>query len=107
MNKWLLKPEFINAQVITKSESGQDVLIDKTNFSDYWAERMLVNGQGHLIQLSANYKPDMEKKSFLHITENVIISTFGKEQTEKSEQKEIAEPQELKRKRGRQPKQKA
>lgn len=100
--KFKLRSEHENAQIITKSESGQEVLINKENFTDYWAERMIANGQSHLVEVRPSFKPEMlEKKSFVHVSENVIISTFPNELTEKSEQKPTANDQELKRKPGR------
>lgn len=100
--KYKLRKEHEDSQIITKSESGQEVLIHKDNFTDYWAEQMLANGQAHLIEIKPQFKPELvEKKSFVHVSENVIISTFGKEQTGEIEQKPTANEPELKRKPGR------
>lgn len=92
MSKYILNPKFANAQMFAKTESGQEVLITKDNFNDYWAERMLEGGQNHLVMVSNEFvaASEFEKKTFVQVTENVIISTLRSELTENKEQKPTA-----------------
>lgn len=109
MNKWIVKPEHMQKMINVKMDSGNQMLLDNNNVTDAIADRMHKNGQGHLIQLSADYKERTkeisEKKSFTQISETVISSTLTPEQTENSEQKETLEKPESKPRRGRPAKQ--
>lgn len=104
MSKYILNPKFLNSQMFAKTESGQEVLITKDNFNDYWAERMLEGGQNHLVQLSNEYisATEVEKKTFIQVSENVIISTLRKELIEESEPKKTARVRKSKQKDGQQ-----
>ena len=103
MSKYILNPQYVNAQMFAKTESGQEVLITKENFNDYWAERMLAGGQNHLVQVSSEFiaASEFEKKTFVQVTENVIISTLRSELIEESKPKPTAKKQVSKRKGGK------
>lgn len=107
--KFRIKQEFIHCDIITKDKSGNDVLVNHLNFNDYFANLMFAAGQSHLIELNPLYDVQLqeEKKTFEQISENVIALTYNPLQTEESNLAEIPKEQELKRKRGRQPKVKA
>lgn len=107
--KFRIKQEFIHCDIITKDKSGNDVLVNHLNFNDYFANLMFAAGQSHLIELNPLYDVQLqeEKKTFEQISENVIALTYNPLQTEENNSQEIPKEQELKRKRGRQPKVKA
>jgi hypothetical protein len=104
--KFRIKQEFIGCDIITKDKSGNDVLVNHLNFNDYFANLMFMSGQGHLIELNPLYDAQLqeEKKTFEQISDNVIALTYNPLQAEESNSQEIPKEQELKRKRGRQPK---
>lgn len=104
--KFRIKQEFIHCDIITKDKSGNDVLVNHLNFNDYFANLMFISGQGHLIELNPHYDVQLseEKKSFEQISENVIALTYNPLEIGENNLKEIPKEQELKRKRGRQPK---
>jgi hypothetical protein len=107
--KFRIKQEFIHCDIITKDKSGNDVLVNHLNFNDYFANLMFAAGQSHLIELNPLYDVQLqeEKKTFEQISENVIALTYNPLQIEENNLQEIPKEQELKRKRGRQPKVKA
>lgn len=95
--KFKLKKEHYESKIITKDKHGNDVLVDKHSFNDYFAELMFATGQGHLIELNPLYNEaiDNEKKTFNQVTENVIALTYNPLKTD-------LEPQEqTQRKRGK------
>jgi len=103
--KFRIKSEFLDCDIITKDKSGNDVLVNKNNFNDYFANLMFLAGQSHLIEQNPHHNVEFEeKKTFEQLSENVIALTYNPLQTEESNSKEIPQEQELKRKRGRQPK---
>jgi len=103
--KYRIKSEFLECNIITKDKSGNDVLINKTNFNDYLANLIFINGQGHLIEPNPHHNIEFEeKKTFEQISENVIALTYDPLQNEENNSVQIPQEQELKRKRGRQPK---
>ncbi|MEY2867793.1 MAG: hypothetical protein RIR01_193 [Bacteroidota bacterium] len=103
--KFRIKSEFLECDIITKDKSGNDVLVNKNNFNDYFANLMFLAGQSHLIEQNPHHNIEFEeKKTFEQLSENVIALTYNPLQIEESNSKEIQQEQELKRKRGRQPK---
>ena len=107
MDKFMLKPEYIDCQIITRTEDGTEILVTKETFNDYYGELMFKNGQHNLIMVSPHYKEDSaQKKTFEQITENVIILTSNPVQNEESEQKITVNELESMPKRGRRPIQK-
>ena len=107
--KFRIKQEFIHCDIITKDKSGNDVLVNHLNFNDYFANLMFAAGQSHLIELNPLYDVQLqeEKKTFEQISENVIALTYNPLEIGENNLQEIPKEQELKRKRGRQPKVKA
>lgn len=107
--KFRIKQEFIHCDIITKDKSGNDVLVNHLNFNDYFANLMFAAGQSHLIELNPLYDVQLqeEKKTFDQISENVIALTYNPLEIGENNLAEIPKEQELKRKRGRQPKVKA
>lgn len=75
--KFKLKREHSESKIITKDKHGNDVLVDKYSFNDYFAELMFATGQGHLVELNPLYSEAIEskKKTFHQVTENVIALT--------------------------------
>jgi hypothetical protein len=104
--KFRIKQDFIHCDIITKDKSGNDVLVNHLNFNDYFANLMFIAGQSHLIELNPLYDAQLqeEKKTFEQISENVIALTYNPLQIGENNLTEIPKEQELKRKRGRQPK---
>jgi hypothetical protein len=103
--KFRIKSDFLDCDIITKDKSGNDVLVNKNNFNDYFANLMFIGGQGHLIEPNPHYDIKFEeKKTFEQISENVIALTYDPLQTEESNSVETPQEQESKPKRGRQPK---
>jgi len=88
--KFKLKREHENSQIITKDKSGNDVLITKHEFNDHFAELMLANNLGHLIEFNPLYEEaiDNEKKTFTQVTEGVIALTSNPLLTELEQQKQ-------------------
>lgn len=102
--KFRIKSEFLECDIITKDKSGNDVLVNKNNFNDYFANLMFLAGQSHLIEQNPHHNIEFEeKKTFEQLSENVIALTYDPLKTEESNSQEIPKEQELKRKRGRQP----
>lgn len=98
-SKYLLKPEFIDCQIHTKTSDGTDILVTKNDFNDYFAEMLLRNGQDHLIMLNPHYDlTEDQKKTFTQVSEGVISLTLAPEQIAKKQQKEIVGLQDLKEK---------
>ena len=89
--KFKLKREHENSQIITKDKSGNDVLVTKHEFNDHFAELMLANNLGHLIELNPFYEAtlDNEKKTFTQVTENVIALTSNPLLTESEKQEKM------------------
>ena len=103
--KFRIKSEFLECDIITKDKSGNDVLVNKNNFNDYFANLMFISGQGHLIEQNPHYSIKFEeKKTFEQLSENVIALTYNPLQTEESNLIETPKEQTSKPKRGRQPK---
>lgn len=103
--KFRIKSDFLDCDIITKDKSGNDVLVNKHNFNDYFANLMFIGGQGHLIEPNPHHDIEFEeKKTFEQISENVIALTYDPLLTEENNLNEIPKEQESKRKRGRQPK---
>jgi hypothetical protein len=103
MNKYILKPEFEKAEIITKNREGRDVLVTAETFNDYFAELMINNNQTHLVSINRLYdeKDDNQKKTFTQISEGVILLTSLPDQTEEQQPKVTVNEQELKARRGR------
>lgn len=104
MDKYILKEGY--ESIISKTSDGTEILITPSIFNDYFGDMMMQNNQGHLLIINPRWTSENsnEKKTFVQITEDVISLTSPYEQIEKNSLSEIAEPLELKRKRGRQPK---
>ena len=103
--KFRIKSEFLECDIITKDKSGNDVLVNKNNFNDYFANLMFIGGQGHLIEPNPHHDIEFEeKKTFEQISDNVIALTYNPLSTEENNLKETAKEKESPRKRGRQPK---
>lgn len=108
MSKYLLHPNHINDQIITKAEDGADILITKEIFNDYFGELLLKNNLHHLIIINQSFDTSSaEKKTFHQVTEDVILLTSTPEQIAERAQNQTVEPLKLKRKPGPQPKAKA
>lgn len=102
MSKYLLKQEFLDCEIHTKTSDGTDILVTSKTFDDYFAELMIRNGQGHLIKVNPHFEENpLEKKSFGVITEELISLTSPYEQIGESLQKETVNEAESKPKRGR------
>lgn len=90
-NKFRLKKEHKEKKIITKSKDGNDVLITRENFNDYFADLLLTNGMGYLIERNPEYDVTTEeKKTFVQMSENVIALTYDPMQIDGKEQKETA-----------------
>jgi len=88
-NRFKLKREHENSQIITKDKHGNDILITKHEFNDYFAECMLANNLGHLIEINPLYKEiEDEKKTFNQVSEGVIVLTSNPLQTESKPQEQ-------------------
>ena len=89
--KFKLKREHENSQIITKDKHGNDVLVTKHSFNDYFAELMLACNLGHLIELNPLYSESLEneKKTFTQVTDNVIALTSNPLKTDLPPQKEM------------------
>jgi len=107
MSKYILKPGY--ETIITKSDDGHELLITPNTFNDYFGDLMMKNNQSHLLTVNAEWAKEnnTEKKTFTQITENVILLTSKPEQTENNSPNPTVNEPVLKRKPGRQPKQKA
>lgn len=109
MNKYMFRPEHKNAQVILKAD-GIELLVTESNLDDILAEKMIQNNYGHLLQVSIDFKEELEeKKTFNQVSENVISLTSDPLQTAEESSKKNQEGQnfgvyDTKRKRGRKPK---
>ena len=106
MNKYFLKPGY--ETIITKSDDGHELLITPNTFNDYFGDLMMKNNQAHLLTINTEWAKEnnTEKKTFTQISDNVILLTSNTEKTENSSQLQTANEQVLKRKPGRQPKNK-
>lgn len=103
--KFRIKSEFLECDIITKDKSGNDVLVNKNNFNDYFANLMFMAGQSHLIEPNPHHDIEFEeKKTFEQLSENVIALTYNPLQAEESNSVETPKEQTSKPKRGRQPK---
>ena len=107
MSKYILKQGY--ETIITKSDDGHELLITPNTFNDYFGDLMMKNNQAHLLTINQEWAKEnnTEKKTFTQITENVILLTSNLEKTENNLQNPTVNEQVLKRKRGRQPKNKA
>ena len=107
MNKYILKPGY--ETIITKTDDGHELVITPNTFNDYFGDLMMKNNQGHLLTISSQWSEgnSTEKKTFTQITENVILLTSNTEKIDENLPKETVKEQVLKRKPGRQPKNKA
>lgn len=106
MSKYILKEGY--ETIITKSDDGHELLITPNTFNDYFGDLMMKNNQAHLLTINQEWAKEnnTEKKTFTQITENVILLTSNLEKTENNLQNPIVNEPVLKRKRGRQPKNK-
>lgn len=106
MSKYILKPGY--ETIITKSDDGHELLITPNTFNDYFGDLMMKNNQSHLLTISSEWAKEnnTEKKTFTQISENVILLTSNTEKTENNLQNQTVNEQTLKRKPGRQPKNK-
>ena len=106
MNKYILKPGY--ETIITKTDDGHELVITPNTFNDYFGDLMMKNNQGHLLTISSEWSEgnSTEKKTFTQITENVILLTSSPEKTENGLQNQTVNEPALKRKHGRQPKNK-
>jgi len=59
--KFRIKSEFFECDIITKDKSGNDVLVNKNNFNDYFANLMFLAGQSHLIEQNPHHNIDFEE----------------------------------------------
>ena len=107
MSKYILKQGY--ETIITKSDDGHELLITPNTFNDYFGDLMMKNNQAHLLTINQEWAKEnnTEKKTFTQITENVILLTSNLEKTENNLQNQTVNELALKRKRGRQPKNKA
>lgn len=89
-NRFRLKKEFINSQIFCKDKNGNEILITANDFNDYFAELMLANNQGHLVELNPLYEEmqNDEKKTFNQVSEGVIVLTSNPLQTESKPQEQ-------------------
>lgn len=106
MSKYILKEGY--ETIITKSDDGHELLITQNTFNDYFGDLMMKNNQAHLLTINQEWAKEnnTEKKTFTQITENVILLTSNLEKTENNLQNPTVNEPVLKRKRGRQPKNK-
>jgi hypothetical protein len=106
MSKYILKEGY--ETIITKSDDGHELLITPNTFNDYFGDLMMKNNQAHLLTINQEWAKEnnTEKKTFTQITENVILLTSNLEKTENNLQNPTVNEPVLKRKRGRQPKNK-
>lgn len=106
MNKYFLKPGY--ETIITKSDDGHELLITPNTFNDYFGDLMMKNNQAHLLTINQEWAKEnnTEKKTFTQISDNVILLTSKEEQTENSLRNQTVNEPVLKRKPGRQPKNK-
>lgn len=106
MSKYILKQGY--ETIITKSDDGHELLITPNTFNDYFGDLMMKNNQAHLLTINQEWAKEnnTEKKTFTQITENVILLTSNLEKTENNLQNPTVNEPVLKRKRGRQPKNK-
>ena len=106
MSKYILKPGY--ETIITKSDDGHEMLITPNTFNDYFGDLMMKNNQTHLLTINTEWarENNTEKKTFTQITENVILLTSSPEKTENGLQNQTVNEPALKRKHGRQPKNK-
>jgi hypothetical protein len=108
MDKYFLNPEFENDSIITRTDDGTEILINKFNFNDYFGDLLFKNGQTHLVRINPRWinENSNEKKTFVQVSENVISLTYPVALNEESEQKEIVKNQKLEQSVGKQRKQK-
>ena len=106
MSKYILKQNY--ETIITKSDDGHELLITPNTFNDYFGDLMMKNNQAHLLTINQEWAKEnnTEKKTFTQITENVILLTSNLEKTENNLQNPTVNEPVLKRKPGRQPKNK-
>lgn len=103
MDKYFLNPDFENDSIITKTDDGTEILINKFNFSDYFGELLFKNGQHHLVKINPRWTSEnnTEKKSYVQVSENLISLTSKVVLNEESVPSEIASEPSLEQKRGR------
>jgi hypothetical protein len=106
--KFKLKKEFENSQIFCKDKHGNEILITAKDFNDYFAELMLANNQGHLVELNPMYEEMLtdEKKTFQQVTEGVIALTYEPLPSDLQPQKEMPKKKASNSKGGKQPTQK-
>lgn len=104
MSKYLLKPEFINCDIHTKTSDGTEILVTASTFNDYFGELMFKNGQQHLLNINPEFVSTSEKKTFTQITDTHILLISKPDLRDEKEQSVIVDEPKLKRKPGRQPK---
>jgi hypothetical protein len=103
MDKYILKPEYLDCDIITKTSDGTEVLVTKHTFNDHFGEMMFRNGQHSLLLINPRWNDDnnTEKKSYIQITENVISLISKPEEIVKNLQNQTVNELESKPKRGR------
>lgn len=99
----MIKPEFIDNQIITKTSDGTEILVTAQSFNDYFGDLMFKNGQHHLLLINPQWSESQntEKKTFVPITDEHILLISKPDLTEKKLQKQTVNEQESKPKRGR------
>ena len=103
MDKYMIKPEYLDCTIITKTSDGTEVVITKENFNDTFGDMMFKNGQHHLLKINPQWSESLntEKKSFVQISDTHILLTSKPELIEENKQKQTVNEQELKRNVGR------
>lgn len=88
--KFRIKKEFIDCKINTKDYRGNDILVDKSNFNDAFAEMILAAGQGHLVELNPLYDNllSTQKKTFEQVSEGVIVLTLDPLENASKQQEE-------------------
>jgi len=106
MSKYILKPGY--ETIIAKSDDGHEMLITPNTFNDYFGDIMMKNGLSHCLTINTEWAKEnnTEKKTYTQITDNVILLTSNPEKTENGSQNQTVNEPVLKRKPGRQPKNK-
>lgn len=109
MDKYILKPEYLDCDIITRTSDGTEILVTKHTFNDTFGDMMFRNGQHQLLLINPRWNDEnnTEKKSYVQISEGVISLISNPEEIVKNLQKEIVNESESKPKRGRPPQAKA
>ena len=105
MDKFILKPEYLDCDIITRTSDGTEILVTKHTFNDHFGEMMFRNGQEKLMLINPRWtdSDNTEKKSYVQITEDVILLTSIPEMIVKKLQSKTLNEQASKPRRGRPP----